>query len=74
MKDGPYRQAVVVAYNRPPDSPIVQGNGSAIFMHLGSGPTAGCVAMARPGLESIMRTLRPRDRIIMGPREALFRQ
>lgn len=72
MKDGPYRQAVVINHNRPPDSPIVQGNGSAIFMHVGAGRTAGCVSMARPRLETIMRTLRPHDRIIMGTHEALF--
>ncbi|MFI0355297.1 L,D-transpeptidase family protein [Actinomadura sp. 9N407] len=74
MLEGPYRQAVVIGYNRPPDSPVVQGNGSAIFMHIGTGrPTAGCVSLARPELEAVMRTLRPGDRIIMGPREALLR-
>ncbi|WP_433476578.1 L,D-transpeptidase family protein [Spirillospora sp. CA-142024] len=73
MKDGPYRQAVVINYNRPPDSPVVQGSGSAIFMHVGAGQTAGCVSMARAELESAMRTLRPRDRIIMGTSQAVFR-
>ncbi|TDD66852.1 hypothetical protein E1293_38725 [Actinomadura darangshiensis] len=72
MTDGAYRQAVVINYNRPPDSPVVQGDGSAIFMHIGSGQTAGCVSMARPELESVMRTLRPGDRIMMGTRDALF--
>ncbi|MDL4773891.1 MULTISPECIES: L,D-transpeptidase family protein [Thermomonosporaceae] len=72
MRSGPYKQAVVIDYNRPPDSPIVQGNGSAIFMHIGAAPTAGCVALARPELETVMRTLHPRDRIIMGTRQALF--
>ncbi|MFA1551996.1 L,D-transpeptidase family protein [Actinomadura chokoriensis] len=72
MQRGPYKQAVVINYNRPPDSPIVPGNGSAIFMHIGSGQTAGCVSMARPELESVMRTLRPGDRIMMGTRQALF--
>ncbi|MFC5747411.1 L,D-transpeptidase family protein [Actinomadura rugatobispora] len=75
MKDGPYRQAVVIDHNRPPESPIVHGHGSAIFMHIGTGiPTSGCVSLARPELEALMRTLRPHDRIIMGPREALFRR
>ncbi|MEU8303192.1 L,D-transpeptidase family protein [Actinomadura sp. NPDC048955] len=73
MASGPYRQAVVINYNRPPDSPVVQGNGSAIFMHVGAGRTAGCVSMARPVLESVMRTLRPHDRIMMGTSRALFR-
>ncbi|WP_143227221.1 L,D-transpeptidase family protein [Actinomadura mexicana] len=74
MENGPYRQAVVINYNRPPDSPVVQGNGSAIFMHVGAGRTAGCVSMARPVLESVLRTLRPRDRIMMGTSRALFRR
>ncbi|RKS70965.1 hypothetical protein BZB76_5445 [Actinomadura pelletieri DSM 43383] len=73
MKSGPYRQAVVVNYNRMPDTPIVQGKGSAIFIHIGSGPTSGCVAFARPELETVMKTLRPHDRIIMGTQAALFR-
>ncbi|WP_194836802.1 L,D-transpeptidase family protein [Nocardia sp. XZ_19_369] len=73
MNDGPYKQVVVIDYNRPPHSPIVHGNGSAIFLHAGSGPTAGCVALARPELETIIKTLRPHDRIIMGPMRVLFR-
>ncbi|MEU9870431.1 L,D-transpeptidase family protein [Actinomadura sp. NPDC048021] len=73
MQDGPYRQAVVINYNRPPDSPVVQGNGSAIFMHVGAGRTAGCVSMERSVLEAVMRTLRPHDRIMMGTSRALFR-
>ncbi len=73
MRNGPYRQAVVINYNRPPDSRIVQGNGSAIFMHIGTGQTAGCVSMERPVLESVMRTLRPHDRIMMGTSRSLFR-
>ncbi|WP_433334567.1 L,D-transpeptidase family protein [Spirillospora sp. CA-294931] len=73
MHQGPYRQAVVINYNRPPDSPIVQGAGSAIFLHVSRArPTAGCVATDQPTVEAIMKTLRPHDRIIMGPREALF--
>ncbi|MEW2353616.1 L,D-transpeptidase family protein [Spirillospora sp. NPDC029432] len=71
MRDGPYKQAVVIDHNR---APVVPGAGSAIFMHVTTGrPTAGCVSLPRPELETVMRTLRPHDRIIMGPREALFR-
>jgi L,D-peptidoglycan transpeptidase YkuD (ErfK/YbiS/YcfS/YnhG family) len=71
MMEGPYRQAVVIDHNR---APIVQGHGSAIFMHISTGrPTSGCVSLGRAELEVVMTTLRPRDRIIMGPREALFR-
>ncbi|WUH98446.1 L,D-transpeptidase family protein [Spirillospora sp. NBC_00431] len=73
MRKGSYRQAVVVNYNRPPDGPVEQGKGSAIFVHVGSGQTTGCVSLDRNELETVMRTLRPRDRIIMGTRAALFR-
>ncbi|MFI9407923.1 L,D-transpeptidase family protein [Nocardia sp. NPDC052316] len=73
MHAGPYEQVAVIDYNRPPHSPIVHGNGSAIFLHAGSGPTAGCVALARPDLETVIKTLRPHDRIIMGPKRVLFR-
>jgi L,D-peptidoglycan transpeptidase YkuD (ErfK/YbiS/YcfS/YnhG family) len=74
MASGPYKQAVVINYNRPPDSRIVQGNGSAIFLHVSMNrPTAGCISLPRPKLEAAMRSFRPFDRIIMGTRQALFR-
>jgi L,D-peptidoglycan transpeptidase YkuD (ErfK/YbiS/YcfS/YnhG family) len=71
MQRGPYHQAVVIDYNRPK---IVQGNGSAIFFHVGgASPTAGCIAISEPRLRAVMRTLVPGDRMIMGPKAALFR-
>lgn len=71
MRQGAYRQAVVIDYNRPD---AVDGLGSAIFLHVGGvTPTAGCIAIAKPKLRAIMRTLDEGDRIIMGPRAALFR-
>lgn len=72
-KAGQYRQAAVINYNRPPDSPIRQGYGSAIFLHInGSGATAGCVSVPESDVRFILRTLRPGDRIVMGTRAALF--
>lgn len=67
---GAYRQAVVIDYNRPDTVP---GHGSAIFLHVGGvTPTAGCISIALPRLRAVMRTLVEGDRIIMGPKGALF--
>ncbi|MBO2448218.1 hypothetical protein J4573_14030 [Actinomadura barringtoniae] len=74
MASGPYKEAVVINYNRPPDSRIVQGNGSAIFLHISMNrPTAGCISLPRPALETAMRSFRPYDRIVMGTSQAVFR-
>ncbi|MEX5294446.1 hypothetical protein QYM41_04090 [Kocuria sp. CPCC 205268] len=70
---GDYRLGVVINYNRPPDSPIVQGNGFAIFLHANKKPTAGCIALHEHEVARYMRTARPGDRIIMGVRADLFR-
>lgn len=58
-KDDAYKLGTVIEYNT---DPIVPGKGSAIFMHLWSGPkkpTAGCVAMSE---ESIVRLFRWLDK------------
>lgn len=58
-KDGQYKYGIVVEYN---SSPIVRGNGSAIFFHIWKGegaPTAGCVAMAEDDLLKVLRWLDP---------------
>jgi L,D-peptidoglycan transpeptidase YkuD (ErfK/YbiS/YcfS/YnhG family) len=71
MRAGTYRQGVVIDYNRPR---VVDGHGSAIFFHIGGRtPTAGCISISKPKLRAVMRTLAEGDRIIMGPRAALFR-
>ncbi|MFI7480899.1 L,D-transpeptidase family protein, partial [Kocuria sp. M1R5S2] len=70
---GDYRLGVVINYNRPPDSPIVQGNGFAIFLHANKKPTAGCIALHEHEVARYMRSARPGDRIIMGVRADLFR-
>ncbi|MFC4902047.1 L,D-transpeptidase family protein [Kocuria oceani] len=72
-QSGDYRLGVVINYNRPPDSPIVQGNGFAIFLHANKKPTAGCIALHEHEVARYMRTARPGDRIIMGVRADLFR-
>ncbi|MHC5559768.1 L,D-transpeptidase family protein [Kocuria sp. U4B] len=72
-QSGDYRLGVVINYNRPPDSPIVQGNGFAIFLHANKKPTAGCIALHEHEVARYMRTAKPGDRIIMGVRADLFR-
>ncbi|WP_235215605.1 L,D-transpeptidase family protein [Phaeacidiphilus oryzae] len=55
----PYRNALVVDFNR---SPAVPGRGAGIFLHdLGpkGGPTAGCVAVPAPVLTAVLRWATP---------------
>ncbi len=52
-----YRHAVMIGYN---DSPIVKGEGSAIFLHVwrnSSSPTLGCVAIAESQLVNVLGRL-----------------
>jgi L,D-peptidoglycan transpeptidase YkuD (ErfK/YbiS/YcfS/YnhG family) len=52
-----YDNAVVIDYNR---TPVVKGAGSAFFLHITNGaPTAGCVAIDRAPLQSVLRWLQP---------------
>jgi L,D-peptidoglycan transpeptidase YkuD (ErfK/YbiS/YcfS/YnhG family) len=51
-----YAYAVVVEYNT---KEIVPGKGSAIFLHCGSHPTSGCIAVKEPDLLAILRWLDP---------------
>ncbi|WP_155848420.1 L,D-transpeptidase family protein [Arthrobacter sp. 35W] len=68
-----YQQGAVINYNRPPDSPIVQDAGFAIFLHENPVPTAGCIAIAHPYMVDWLQKAAVGDRIIMGVRGALFR-
>ncbi len=71
MLSGPYRQTVVIDYNRPK---IVEGYGSAIFFHVGGvKPTAGCISITEDRLRTVMRSLVKGDRMIMGPQSELFK-
>jgi L,D-peptidoglycan transpeptidase YkuD (ErfK/YbiS/YcfS/YnhG family) len=54
-----YDYFAVVDYNM---SPVIDGRGSAIFIHVSTGePTAGCIALLSPALLKMMRWLRPND-------------
>lgn len=50
-----YNYAVEIAYNT---NPIVSGKGSAFFVHVGSMPTAGCVAMQEQSVINMLQWLR----------------
>lgn len=56
--DGLYEMGLIVEYNT---SPVVPGDGSAIFMHIwrnrGRAPTAGCVGMDRWRLRRLLNWL-----------------
>ena len=61
-----YDLAVVIDYNR---TPVVQGAGSGIFLHVTAGrPTNGCISVALPDLARVMRWLNPaaHPRILIG--------
>ena len=54
-EDGLYDIVVILGHN---DDPVVAGMGSAIFLHCARPdykPTQGCVALARPDLEALLR-------------------
>ncbi len=61
--DGLYDLVLLVGYNTDPPVP---GRGSAIFVHVARpdfGPTAGCIAVAREVLLSLLPLLGPGSRI-----------
>ena len=51
-----YAYAAVIDYNR---DPVVPGKGSAIFLHCGANPTAGCVSTAEENIIRILEWLDP---------------
>jgi L,D-peptidoglycan transpeptidase YkuD (ErfK/YbiS/YcfS/YnhG family) len=65
--DGLYDLIVVLGHN---DAPVVPGRGSAIFLHVatkGYASTAGCIALARPDLLTILEGCDPRASVWVGP-------
>lgn len=57
-----YDHAIVIDANTHPVRP---GAGSAYFLHIGSAPTAGCVAVPRAAVVDLLRWLRPGARPMM---------
>lgn len=63
--DDAYRLAAVIEYNT---YPIVPGRGSAIFLHIWSGPgkpTAGCVALSSEHIKKLLAWLDRRNNPVM---------
>ena len=54
--DAQYAYAVVVDYNV---EPVVPGGGSAIFLHCGTRPTAGCISVPEEDLLAFLKWLEP---------------
>ena len=60
---GQYRYAVVINFNRAPQK-TVRYRGTGIFLHVkGSGATAGCVAISKGQLRTVLAYLKPGDKI-----------
>jgi L,D-peptidoglycan transpeptidase YkuD (ErfK/YbiS/YcfS/YnhG family) len=62
-EDGIYDVVVVLGHN---DDPPAAGKGSAIFLHLNRPdypPTQGCIAIARPDLDELLRLAKPGDAV-----------
>ncbi|WP_311770545.1 hypothetical protein [Arthrobacter sp. AZCC_0090] len=68
-----YRQGAVINYNRPPDSPIIQDAGFAIFLHENKVPTAGCISLDDWAVVDFLQKSTSGDRIIMGVAADIFR-
>ena len=61
-----YDLLAVIGFN---DDPVVDGAGSAIFLHVARPaylPTEGCVALALEDLQAVLAEWRPEDRIEIG--------
>lgn len=54
-----YRYFAVVEYNA---APTIAGRGSAIFLHVAAGATAGCISLPESRLVQLLRWLRPAAR------------
>lgn len=57
-----YRYFAVIDYNA---HPVVSGRGSAIFLHVAVGATAGCVSLPERQLLQLLRWLRPSARPLL---------
>ena len=57
-----YTYSIVIEYNMPDAVPFA---GSAIFLHCGSMPTSGCVAVSENNVIDILKWLKPGAKIII---------
>ena len=60
---GQYDYAVVINFNR---WPAIRHRGAGIFLHVrGHGATAGCVAISRKNIRTVLAYLRSGDKIVI---------
>jgi len=58
-----YATAVVINFNRAPDSKVV-GRGAGIFLHVnGRGATAGCLSVTAYQMRTVLAYMKPGDKI-----------
>ena len=65
--DGLYDVVVILSHNQ---RPRIHGRGSAVFLHLtgpGDRPTAGCVALSRRDMATVLRFCGRSTRLVIGP-------
>ncbi|MCI1779488.1 MAG: L,D-transpeptidase family protein [Bacteroidales bacterium] len=71
LRSDAYKYCLVIDYNT---SPVVRGMGSAIFFHLGSEPTGGCIDINEENMKEILSwlTSEKNPHILMGCTKALL--
>lgn len=72
MEDGLYEQAVVVNFNRPPDTEARPGLSFAIFLHAGMAESWGCVSTDTDTVVQVLRNAVPGDRFVLGAEGDIF--
>ena len=68
-EDGLYDIVVVLGHN---DRPVIPYRGSAIFLHCAKpdySPTAGCIALLRNDLLSVLKLIGPNDSLIVSTQD-----
>jgi len=70
IRSDAYKYCMVIEFNT---HPVVKGKGSAIFFHLGTEATSGCITILEEQMELILSTLTPKANpsILMGNFEVL---
>ncbi|WP_147301240.1 hypothetical protein [Citricoccus muralis] len=72
MEEGLYEQAVVVNFNRPPDTEAIPGLSFAIFLHAGMAESWGCVSTDTDTVVRVLHNAVPGDRFVLGAEGDVF--
>ncbi|MBR3844359.1 MAG: L,D-transpeptidase family protein [Clostridia bacterium] len=65
-----YAFGMVIEYNR---DPVIKGKGSAVFIHCGSHPTAGCLAFAKEDMLALLESINRLPLVIQIIKEESFK-